>query len=168
MAMAVQQGAFLERRELEFELSGGRFARQEFLEQKRILGNAPRRIALHQRRNLVAETEQATRLKADHRDIPFNVRRECSERALRFRPRLVESADREKSPAAAQWAAVAVIRLRDIDPIAGRAQHRTRRIDIFAIEITIEGVGEQNDFFAVVPGFRSRIHVLEIIRPPLR
>ncbi len=35
-----------------------------------------------------------------------------------------------------------------MDPIAGGDQHRERGVDIFALEIAIEGVGEQDDFAA--------------------
>ena len=117
--MTVQKRALLYRRELQIEPSGGRFARQKFLEQQRILGNASRRIALH-KLDFVAEAEQAAWLEADDRHVPFNIWRKRSERALRFRSRLVHFSDRKERPAAAQGSA-AVFRLRDIDPIAGRA-----------------------------------------------
>ena len=139
--MAVQKRTLLYRRKLQIEPSGGRFARQKFLEQQRVIGNAPRCIALHQRRDFIAEAEQAARLKADDRDIPFNVWRERSERAFRFRSRLVHFSDGKKRPAAAQGSA-AVFRLRDSDLIAGRRQHRKRCVDIFALEIAIEGIGK--------------------------
>ena len=44
-----------------------------------------------------------------------------------------------------------------MNPIAGGSEHRERGVDILALEIAVEGVGEQNDFFAVMPGFMPGI-----------
>ena len=76
------------------------------------------------------------------------------ERALRFRARLIDFADGQEGAAAAQRAS-AIGRRREMDPIAGGGQHRERRIDILALEIAIESVGEENDLAgpsAVMPG----------------
>ena len=72
MAVAVQQRAFADRLERELELAGVRLARQEFLEQECVRGQAAALFPLQQRRDLVAEAEHATRLEPDHRSSFFN------------------------------------------------------------------------------------------------
>ncbi len=128
-------------------LPGSGLARQKFLEQKRRTADLACHIVLHQRRYLVAEAEQTTRLEAEHGHALLDIRKQRGQRSLRFRARLIDFADGQKSPAAAQRAA-AVGRHRKMDLIASRAQHRDRRVEILALEIAIEGVGEEDDVAA--------------------
>src|SRR5262249_59395398 len=101
-AVAVQERASADGRERQ---GADEVARHELLEQERARCEPARLLALEQRRNLVAEPDQATRLEADHRDAARHERRERLDAALRFAPRLVDLADREKRASAARRAA---------------------------------------------------------------
>ena len=46
-----------------------------------------------------------------------------------------------------------------MNPIAGRVEHGERGIDILALEIAIEGVGEQDDVSTVCPAVAPDIRV---------
>src|SRR5262249_56905938 len=65
MAVAVQQRALGHGLKRELERALLRLARQELLEQKRMGGQAAPVLALHERRDLVAETQHAARLETD-------------------------------------------------------------------------------------------------------
>ena len=169
MAMAVQEGALLDRREMESELSGRGFACQKFFEQQRVARQRCRAVSL-----LSSAGISSRKLNRQLGSRPITgtprstIRRERVERALRFAPRLLDLADREKGASAAERAR-AVGRRREMDPIAGRVQYRHRRVNIFALEVAIERVGEQNDFAACYRRRHSRQpRFVEKIRAPLR
>ena len=77
---------------------------------------------------------------------------ERRERALGFRARLrrpgrpTETCGRSRAAARR-----AVGRLRQMHAVAGGLEHRERGVEILALEIAVEGVGEQHDLAAVVP-----------------
>ena len=79
-------------------------ARQKLLEQQRLRGEPARLVAFDQRRNFVAEAEDAARLQPDHRHAALDVWRKRRERAFGFAPGLVDLADGEKGAAAAERA----------------------------------------------------------------
>ena len=144
MAMAVQESPFFRRHERQVELARGGLARQKFLEQQRAACDLARRFAFQQRRYFVAEAEQAARLQSDDRRIGRGERRQRGERPFHFPARFVHLADGEKGAAAAERAR-AFNRLCHRDAISAGGKHRERGVDIFALEIAIEGVGEQDD-----------------------
>ena len=81
---------FGKRAERQIEAALLLLAREEFLQQHRIVRQRIDRLALHQRRQFVAEAEQAARLQPDHRHAARDVRRERVERALHLASRLVD------------------------------------------------------------------------------
>src|SRR6185437_5925677 len=89
-------------------------------------------------------------------------------RSLSLLARLVNLADGKERAAAAERARRAVNWLRNMDLIAASVQHRDRGVEVLALEVAIEGIGEEYDFFllirltlsAVMPGLVPGIHAL--------
>src|SRR5262249_26881944 len=106
--MAVQQRAGGNRRERQIEAARLGLAGEEFLERQGVRGETPGTLILHDRRDLVAEAEDAARFEAHHRHAARDEWIECRERTLDFFARLVHLADREKRAAAAEWPREAV------------------------------------------------------------
>src|SRR6266705_2996272 len=99
MAVPMQQRLFADRRKRQCV---AKLFRYEFLKHQRT-GRKPARVLTpDQRRNLIAEPDQAAWLKPDHRDVTLHIRREGVEAALRFLPRLLDGTDREKRAPATQ------------------------------------------------------------------
>ena len=99
--MTMQQRPPGNRRKRELEPAGARLASEIVLEQQRLVGKTARRLALHQRRNLVAEAVEAAWFEPDYRDATIDVRRERSDGALGFAPCLIDAPDRQKRAPAA-------------------------------------------------------------------
>jgi hypothetical protein len=140
-------------------------AHQELLEGQGELPHRPGGVASDQARELVPEPENAARLEPHHRHAARDIGRERIERALHLLLRLGDRADRKKSPAAAERAGGFSGRLGGKDAIARRRQHGTRRLEIFTLEIAVEGVGKQHDFRAVG---RTGLAIVKDIAAPLR
>src|SRR6516162_11355044 len=134
MAVAMQQRLLGHRRERELERAGLRLARQEFLEQQRVRGQATRILTLDERRDFVAEAEHAARLETDERSRALEEGGERGHAALRLAPRLVDEPDREEGAPAAQRSAVAVGGLRQLHGIAAGGEHRERGLDVLRLE----------------------------------
>ena len=144
VAMAVQQRALCP-----IAASGKRrveLARHEFLEQHGARRQPARFLGLQQRRDLVAEAEDAARLEPDHRDAARDIGLERRERALGLGARLLDQTDRQKRAAATQRPLRPVRRLRQMHAAAGGFEHGERGAEILRLEIAVEGVGEQHDF----------------------
>ena len=62
-----------------------------------------------------------------------------------FGARFIHRADRQEGAPTAQRPLVAVDRQRRMHMVAGGDQHAERRVEILALEIAVEGVGEQHD-----------------------
>src|SRR5262249_28122843 len=145
VAVAVQQRALRHRLERQRERALPRLARQEFLEQEAVGGEAARVLAPHQRRDLVAEAEQAAPLEADDRDAPLHQGRRRGDATLGLLARLLDQPDREEGAAAAERAAAAR-RFRQEHAIAAGGEHGERGRDVLRLEVAVEGVGEERDF----------------------
>src|SRR5207245_8285769 len=107
---------------------------------KRTGRKVARVLAPDQRRNLITEPDQAAWLKPDHRDVTLHIRGEGVKAALRFLPRLLDRADREKRAPATQRP---IGRPKHVHSAAGRFEHRERILDILGLEITAESIHEQ-------------------------
>src|SRR5262249_62190662 len=94
--------------EREPECPGLRLARQEFLEQQRVCGQAARILAPDERRDFVAEAEHAARLEADQRSCALEEGGERGQAALRLASRLVDEPDREEGTPTAERPAGAI------------------------------------------------------------
>ena len=106
--------------------------------------------------------------------------RDRRDHALGLAPRLVDLADRQEGAAAAERALRAVRGLRDVHRVAGGAQHRHGGVEVLALEVAVEGVGEQDDLaplssappraLPTLPGKRGSGvgRVVEHIAAPLR
>ena len=116
-----------------------------FLEGERERRELLRSLRLDERWHFIAKRQDAAWLKADHRNALVDDRAKRRERALGFLPRLIDGADRQKGAAAAEWALCAIRRLGDLHRVARGCQHGERGVKIFAFEIAIEGIGEEND-----------------------
>ena len=101
MAMTVQQRARGHRRARRLELVPLGRTGDEFLEGQRMGGERPRRLAAQERRNLVAEAEQAARLEPDDVGAARHVGGKRRDRALGLAARLRDQPDRQKGAAAA-------------------------------------------------------------------
>ena len=144
MAVAVQQRAFADRLEREFKLAGVRLARQEFLEQECVRGQAAALFPLQQRRDLVAEAEHATRLEPDERNSAPDKGRKRGGATLRLAPRLVDEPDCEKgAPAAERPATIGGLRQTHAIPCCG--EHGERSVDVFRLEVAVERIGKEHD-----------------------
>src|SRR6476661_6646239 len=125
-------------------------------------------IVLDQGRNLVAEAEHAARLEPDHGDAAIDEPLDRCEYPLGFAARFIEFADGEKRAATAERPG-AVTRRCDMYPIARRPQHAERRIEILALEIPIERVGEHDNFLAALPDLVPGVDVSIVwIAKPIR
>ena len=144
MAVAVQQRASRHPRERQGKHSRLRLARDELLEQQRIGGHQPRLLASEQRRDLVAEAEQAARLQADHRNSARGQRRKRGDASARPRAAPVDEPDRQESAPAAQRAAAAVGRPRQVHAVSPGGEHGQRGGDVLRLEIAVESVGEEH------------------------
>jgi len=150
VAVAVQQGAPSHRLERQLQRARVRLARQKFLEQQRVRRQRPCTFALHKRRNLVAEAQQAARLEPDHRNAAIKIRTQRSDRSFGLATRLIdESHGKERSPAAERTATVE--RSRHMHAATRSSQHVDRRRDGLAFEVAIERVREQHDL-PLLPG----------------
>ena len=145
MAVAVEERAATQWRERQGKPPRLRLAGEEFLEQHRPARHLGGAAVLDDRRDLVAEREQAARLEADDRHAARSIGCERRERALGLFTCLVDAAHGEESAAAAQRPRAAVGGGRDLDAVAAGAQHRERGAQVFRLEVAVEGVGEEDD-----------------------
>src|SRR5262249_12179468 len=141
----VQHDLFRQRLQRQIELPLLALARQEFLEQQGVRRQRIGCLALYQRRQLVAERQQAARLEAEDRHAARDIGRERLERALPPLARLLDQPDREEGAATAQRPLVAVLRQRRIHAVPAGGEHAAGGVEILALEITVEGVGKQHD-----------------------
>src|SRR5215831_8954032 len=144
MAVPVQQRLLPDRREWE---RVAKLFRDDLLEHQRSGCKNACVLAPDQRRNLVAEPDQAAWLEPDHRDVALHIGREGVEAALRLVPRLLDRADREERAPAAQGP---VIWAQQVHPAASRFEHSERSLDILRLEIAAERIHEQHDLAAVL------------------
>ena len=101
-------------------------------------------FALHERRNLVAEAEDAARLKPDEGNFAREERRERGDAARRFASRLLdETYCQESAPAAER--PLPIGRLRQVHAVTGGGEHGERRLDVLWLEVAVECVGKEND-----------------------
>ena len=112
--------------------------------------SARRRCAVAQshHQELVAQRQQARRLEPDDDGAALDVRRERGHDAARLGFRLVDETRGEVRAAAAQrppWRGVGAARPRDVHAVAGRLQHRHRRVRVLRLEVIGERVDEQHD-----------------------
>ena len=145
MAMAVHQRAVGDLLQRKIEPPGVRLARQEFLEGQRLLGEPLAPLALHHRRHFVAEAEQAARLQTDHRNAARDERRRARPACARPRGALRRPCRRRERCGRSTAGATSHRRLGDMHAIAAGVQHRERRIEILALEIAVERIGEEHD-----------------------
>ena len=90
------------------------------------------------------------------------------EHPLGFTARFIDFADGEKCAATAERTG-AVTRRCNMYPIARRPQHAERRIEILALEIPIERVGEHDNFLAALPDLVPGVDVSIVwIAKPIR
>src|SRR5262245_26659268 len=108
--MAVQQRAFGHRLERQPQPALLGLARDELLEQERVLGQWTHILALEQGRQLVAETENAARLESHDRNSAPDQRCERGDAALGLAAGLIDEAHGEKRAPAAERATAAVRR----------------------------------------------------------
>src|SRR5262249_19659762 len=108
-------------------------------------GETLRARVLHDRRDLVAEAEDAARLEADDRNAAREERIERRQHALGFGLGFVDLADGEKGTAATERAWAAVGRRGDVDGVAAGNEHGEGRVQVLALEVAVEGVGEEDD-----------------------
>src|SRR5262245_61074764 len=155
MTVPVQQRLFADR--CERQRAAVELSHNEFLKHQ-CAGRKLARVAiLDQRRNLVAEADQATWLEPDHRHATRHERREGCDAALGFAPRLLDRADGKERATAAQWP---IVRPQQMNPAAGGVQNSERGFDVFRLEIAAEGIHEQHDLAAMRgPDRRTRLAV---------
>src|SRR5262249_33942837 len=144
MAVAVQQCAFGDRLERELKRARLRLARQEFLEQECVRGQATALFALHERRDLVAKAEHAARLEPDEGNSAPEEGRERSGATLSLAPRLIDEAHCEKGTPAAERSA-AISRLGEMHPISGGGEHGEGSLDILRLEVAVESIRKEHD-----------------------
>ena len=154
--------------ERQLEPSGRRLAHQKLLEHQRVQRKLLRAFGLDHRRHLVAEAKDAARLQPDHRHAALHERRDGGDHALRLAPRLIDPADRQERAAAAERALRAVGGLCDVHRIAGCSQNRDGGVEVLALEIAVEGIGEEHDLAAILRGPWRCLGVSEHILAPLR
>ena len=155
VAMAVQQRALGDLLERQLEPPFLRFARQEFLEGQRAGGKPLRALVLDHRRHFVAEAEQAARLQA--RPPACRARRRArAPRACAPPPCAPGRPCRWRGTCGRSTAAATNCRrAAPVHLIAARREHSERGIDVLALEVAVEGVGEQHDLSfaaAILPG----------------
>ena len=130
----------------------GRLSRPAFASRARNSSNSQRArgellrgIAFNHRGDLVTEAEQATRLQTNHwHAAPHKVRAQRACAPLRFRASSTLPTDRNVRPQHSGRddlsAGCAIWTL-----VAARSEHGERGIDVLALEVAIEGIGEQDD-----------------------
>src|SRR5580704_2434214 len=105
-------------------------------------------VVLAQRQQLVAQREQAAWLEANDRNAARRERRVGLHQPVKLGSGLIDETRREEGAPAAEWTASAG-RLRHMDAIAAFDQYAQRGVEILALVIAVEGVGEQHDLAAV-------------------
>src|ERR1700751_4550660 len=99
--MAVEESAAFCRLQFEIEFAVGGLVGQKLLKQHGAARNLARGRIFEQRRNLVAEAQQAARLKPYYRQTTGDMWRQRRHGTFRLAPRFIGLADRQKSTAAA-------------------------------------------------------------------
>ena len=149
VAMAVQDRLLGDRRERQIEPPGLRLARQELLEQEGMRREALRRRPGQQRGELVAEGRagSSARGRRPARRARRTARSAASTRSASAAPR--RRARPTGTCGRSRAAAPPFGGRRHVHAVAAGAEHGERRVEVLALEIAIERVGEEHDLAPV-------------------
>ncbi len=150
VTVTVDERALGQRLERQVEPAGRRLAHQKLLEHQRMHRKLLRRLRLDHRRHFVAEAEDAARLQPDHRHAALHERLDRRDHALGLAPRLIDTADGKERAAAAERALHAIHGFGDVHLVTRRMQHCDGRVEVLALEIAVERIGEQHDLARLV------------------